>query len=222
MSDCSPKLIQRYYPRYQVSDGSEYAIKDDALAQVSSMLKSLSSVLLAPILLIIGTIDKAFFSQSSVDYVITRFFGNTVIVLLLSALYALIFLGLGSGMTAKRTLSQSKTSLKDMVNVLLIIGEGGGLKEMMQSTGLSAQIATTTSKWAIPTVLSAWLIATLFRAALWSGTVAVAAAAGIAAPMVAQTGDLQKALAVLAIAVGAMIFLMQMMVPSGPSRSIWT
>ncbi|MCX8643913.1 hypothetical protein J3T92_05675 [Bifidobacterium sp. B4081] len=109
-----------------------------------------------------------------------------------------------------------------MVNVLLIIGEGGGLKEMMQSTGLSAQIATTTSKWAIPTVLSAWLIATLFRAALWSGTVAVAAAAGIAAPMVAQTGDLQKALAVLAIAVGAMIFLMQMMVPSGPSRSIWT
>lgn len=201
-----PKLMQRYYLRYQVSDGSEYATKDDALAQAPSMLKSLPSVLLAPILLIIGTIGKAVFSKGSVGCVITQFFGNTVVALLLSALYALIFLGLGSGMTAKKTLSQSKTSLKGVVNVLLIIGAGGGLKEMLQSTGLSDQIATTTAKWAIPTVLLAWLIAALFRVALGSGTVAVAAAAGIVAPMVAQADDLHKALAVLAIAVGAMIF----------------
>lgn len=109
-------------------------------------------------------------------------------------------------MTAKKTLSQSKTSLKGVVNVLLIIGAGGGLKEMLQGTGLSDQIATTTAKWAIPTVLLAWLIAALFRVALGSGTVAVAAAAGIVAPMVAQADNLHKALAVLAIAVGAMIF----------------
>lgn len=201
-----PKLMQRYYLRYQVSDGSEYATKDDDLAQAPGILKSLPSVLLAPVLLIIGTIGKAVFSEGSVGYVITQFFGNTVVALLLSALYALIFLGLGSGMTAKKTLSQSKTSLKGVVNVLLIIGAGGGLKEMLQSTGLSDQIATTTAKWAIPTVLLAWLIAALFRVALGSGTVAVAAAAGIVAPMVAQADDLHKALAVLAIAVGAMIF----------------
>ncbi|MCI1979367.1 MAG: GntP family permease [Bifidobacteriaceae bacterium] len=201
-----PKIMSKHYLKYEVSDGSGISDQEVDVEHAPSLGVSLPAVLLAPALLILGTIGKAFFPEGTVGYEVTQFLGNSVIALLLAALYALIFLGLRTGMSADKTLGVTKKSFKGIVNVLMTIGAGGGLKQMLESIKLSQEIADVTAQWAIPVVLLAWIIAALFRVALGSGTVAVTAAAGIVAPMVAQADDVHKALVVLAIAVGAMIF----------------
>ena len=202
-----PKLMQKQYLTYAVNDGSEFDQSATAGEDRSpSLAAALTSVLLAPAMMVIGTLGDAVFPKSSIAWTVTHFMGNAVISLLIAALFSMVFLGLRLGMSGNKVLGLSKTSLKPIVNVLLIIGAGGGLKAMLEGVGLSKIIATTTAEWAIPMVLLAWLIAALFRIALGSGTVAVTAAAGIVAPMLAQSDSVHKAMMVLAICTGSMIF----------------
>lgn len=201
-----PKLFQRQYLTYEVSDGSEFGFAETHHDRAPGIVAALAAVLLAPLLMVLGTIGNAIFAEGSLGAAVAGFIGSPIIALLLAALYSLTVLGLGAGMNASKVLGESKASLKPVVNVLLIIGAGGGLKEMLSAIGLSDTIADYTAQWAIPVVLLAWIIAALFRIALGSGTVAVTAAAGIVAPMVAQADDVHKALAALSVATGAMIF----------------
>jgi GntP family gluconate:H+ symporter len=201
-----PKLMQKHYLTYAVNDGSEFGFEEAKRERTPGLGMSLASVLIAPVLMVLGTVGNAIIPDGSSAAVISDFIGNPIIALLLAALYSLIVLGLRGGMNFTKILSESKSSLKPVVNVLLIIGAGGGLKEMLSAIGLSDTIADYTSHWAIPVVLLAWVIAALFRVALGSGTVAVTAAAGIVAPMVASADPMHQALAALAVATGAMIF----------------
>lgn len=201
-----PRLFARNYLAYPVSDGSEFGFTENHHENSPKLGASLLAVVIAPVLMVLGTIGAAIFPEGSFGASVAGFLGNSVLALLIAALYAIVVLGLRSGMSSGTVLNESKASMKPVVNVLLIIGAGGGLKEMLSAIGLSDTIAASTQNWAIPAVLLAWLIAALFRIALGSGTVAVTAAAGIVAPMVAQSDDIHRALAALAVATGAMIF----------------
>lgn len=174
-----PRLCEKNYLKFPVKDGSEFNFHDNGGIEKSpSLAVSLASVLIAPVLMVLGTIGKSAFPEHSAASSITQFIGNAVISLLIAALFSIVALGLGVGMSGSKVLRLCKSSLKPIVNVLLIIGAGGGLKDMLKAIGLSDIISTTTAKWAIPVVLLGWLVAALFRIALGSGTVAVTAAAG--------------------------------------------
>ncbi|WFP15794.1 hypothetical protein [Citricoccus muralis] len=92
-----------------------------------------------------------------------------------------------------------------MAMILLVMGAGGAFKEVLVSAGIADYIAETTSGLNFSPLLLAWVIAALLPIALGSATVAVATAAGVAAPLVAATGASPE-LMVLATACGSTAF----------------
>ncbi|MFF5566882.1 SLC13 family permease [Streptomyces sp. NPDC012623] len=171
-----------------------------------SLAACLSTVLVAPVMMIVGTLlpdalpDHGWYSPV-LDAV-----GSPVIALLVSVLYAYYALGLRLGWSGPSLLANTKKGLTPVINLLLIIGAGGALKGMLSAIGLSDIIADSAQHWSISPVLFAWLIAAIFRIALGSGTVAVAAATGIVAPLLAHQSGTPVELIVLATCTGAMIF----------------
>ena len=94
---------------------------------------------------------------------------------------------------------------KSMAMILLVIAAGGAFKEVLTAAGIADYIKEMTSGWSISPIILAWLIAVILRIALGSASVAVATAAGIAAPLVADSGVSPEVM-VLATACGSVAF----------------
>ncbi|MEW9208443.1 gluconate:H+ symporter [Citrobacter werkmanii] len=171
-----------------------------------SLAVALTTVMIAPFLMIIGTIGLDFLPKTGVVTEIFQAIGNPVITLGLALIYAMIFLGRAVGFSNDGILAISKRSIIPIVGLLLIIGGGGGLKNMLTAIGLSDIISSLATDWSIPPLLFAWLVAAVFRIALGSGTVAVSASGGIVAALLAAHPDTNAALLVLSTTTGAMIF----------------
>ncbi|EBA4668731.1 gluconate transporter [Salmonella enterica] len=171
-----------------------------------SLAVALTTVMIAPFLMIIGTIGLDFLPKTGVVTEIFQAIGNPVITLGLALIYAMIFLGRAAGFSNEGILAISKKSIVPIVGLLLIIGGGGGLKSVLTAIGLSDIISSLANDWSIPPLLFAWLVAAVFRIALGSGTVAVSASGGIVAALLAAHPDTNAALLVLSTTTGAMIF----------------
>ncbi|MFD7705944.1 SLC13 family permease [Streptomyces sp. NPDC059786] len=173
---------------------------------VPSLAACLTTVLVAPVMMIVGTLLPDALPEHGWYSPVLDAVGSPVIALLVSALFAYYTLGIRLGMTGSGLLADTKKGLTPVISLLLIIGAGGALKGMLSAIGLSDIIADSAQHWSISPVLFAWLIAAIFRIALGSGTVAVAAATGIIAPLLAQQSSTPAELIVLATCTGAMIF----------------
>lgn len=171
-----------------------------------SLAVALTTVMIAPFLMIIGTIGLDFLPKTGVITEIFQAIGNPVITLGLALIYAMIFLGRAAGFSNEGILAISKKSIVPIVGLLLIIGGGGGLKNILTEIGLSDIISHLATDWSIPPLIFAWLVAAVFRIALGSGTVAVSASGGIVAALLAANPNTNAALLVLSTTTGAMIF----------------
>ncbi|MEV1026876.1 SLC13 family permease [Streptomyces sp. NPDC050264] len=189
--------------------GTAVAVRSEVKAPATrqpTLAACLSTVLVAPVMMIVGTLlpdalpDHGWYSP------VLDAIGNPVIALLVSVLYAYWALGIRLGSNSTQLLANTKKGLTPVISLLLIIGAGGALKGMLNGIGLSDIIADHTQSWSISPILFAWLIAAIFRIALGSGTVAVAAATGIITPVLAQHPGTPVELIVLATCTGAMIF----------------
>ncbi|GAA2313562.1 GntP family permease [Streptomyces kunmingensis] len=189
--------------------GTALAVRSEVKAPATpqpTLAACLSTVLVAPLMMIVGTLlpdalpDHGWYSP------VLDAIGNPVIALLVSVLYAYWALGIRLGSNGAQLLANTKKGLTPVISLLLIIGAGGALKGMLNGIGLSDIIADNTQSWSISPILFAWLIAAIFRIALGSGTVAVAAATGIITPVLAQHPGTPVELIVLATCTGAMIF----------------
>jgi Gnt-I system high-affinity gluconate transporter len=87
--------------------------------------------------------------------------------------------------------------------VMLIIGGGGALKQVLIDSGISNYIVDILSGKDISPLVLAWLIAASLRIALGSATVAALTAAGIALPLIGQS-DVNPELLVLATGAGSL------------------
>ncbi|GCN50773.1 TPA: gluconate:H+ symporter [Escherichia coli] len=171
-----------------------------------SLTVALITVMIAPCLMIVGTIGLDFLPKTGVVTEVFQALGNPVITLGLALVYAMIFLGRAVGFSNEEILSISKKSIVPIVGLLLIIGGGGGLKNILTAIGLSDIISNLATDWSIPPLLFAWLVAAIFRIALGSGTVAVSASGGIVAALLTAHPETNAALLVLSTTTGAMIF----------------
>ncbi|MGP2441250.1 GntT/GntP/DsdX family permease [Streptomyces sp. JW3] len=189
--------------------GTATAVRTEVAAPstgLPSLAACLSTVLVAPVMMIVGTLLPDALPEHGWYSPLFDAIGNPVIALLASVLYAYWVLGVRLGSTGATLLANTKKGLTPVISLLLIVGAGGALKGMLQGIGLSDIIADNTASWSISPILFAWLIAAIFRIALGSGTVAVAAATGIIAPLLAQHPGTPVELIVLATCTGAMIF----------------
>ncbi|MDQ1230762.1 gluconate:H+ symporter [Sphingomonas sp. SORGH_AS_0879] len=89
--------------------------------------------------------------------------------------------------------------------ILLAIGAGGALKQVLVSAGLSDLLARLVTMYAISPLLLGWLVAVGIRLAAGSATVATITAVGIMPGVVAGSGVAPE-LVVLAIGAGSVFF----------------
>lgn len=132
------------------------------------------------------------------------FVGTPLIALTIAVLVGILGLGLGAGMDRGAIASTLGDSLPPIAGILLIVGAGGGLKQVLIDTGLAQIIADTVEGSALPVLLLAWIVAVLIRVATGSATVATVTASGILAPVAADLSSAHVSLMVLAIGAGSL------------------
>jgi GntP family gluconate:H+ symporter len=133
------------------------------------------------------------------------FVGNPIVALLAALLVGIWTFGLARGMTVKEVGKHLDASLTPVAAILLIIGAGGGFKQMLIATGVGKTVGELAVHAQLSPILLAWLVAALIRIATGSATVATITGAGIVAPIVSLVPGVNRELLVLATGAGSLI-----------------
>ena len=168
----------------------------------NSFLSSLLPALLLVIVTIILPIAKTDY-PSSVS--LLTFFGDPIIILLLSVLMASWSLGTCQGMSIKTVMNLYGESVKDVSMILLIVAGSGALKQILVDSGVSSYLGEALKTLSLNPLLLGWLAAAVIRVCVGSATVAGLTAAGVIAPLIATTGT-NVNLMVLSIGAGSLMF----------------
>lgn len=166
---------------------------------------SVLTALIPVFFMALQAISKMTLPADSTIVKIAVFFGDPVIALLIAVIVAIFTFGLNRKKKMAEVMQTITDSITTIAMILLIIGGGGALKQVLVDSGVANYIANIMQGSSISPLLLAWLIAALLRIALGSATVAAMTAAGIVAPIVAATG-VSPELAVIATGAGSVIF----------------
>jgi gluconate:H+ symporter, GntP family len=170
-----------------------------------SFLVTLSGILLPVVLMLARSIADAVAPGSKQPINATLdFLGTPMIALGLAVIYAMIVFGRGGGMDRAAVSKSLSDSLPPIAGILLIVGAGGGFKQVLIDTGIGTVIANAVTGSSISVLVLAWFVAALIRVATGSATVATVTAAGILAPVAASLGGTDVSLMVLAIGAGSL------------------
>lgn len=140
---------------------------------------------------------------SSIVENVMMFIGNPVSAMIISLLFALVTMGWMRRKKNSEIASSIADSVKSIAMLLLVIGGGSALKQILIDGGISVQIANMFKDSPLSPLLLAWIITVILRVALGSATVAALTAAGLVQPMLATASPNTAALMVLAIGAGS-------------------
>jgi len=164
---------------------------------------SILTALMPVILMAIGALASIVFADYDIRLPFFKFIGEPVIALLISLLIAIFTLGVFRGKTLQSISDIFSGSVKDIAMIMLIIGGGGALKQVLIDSGISDYIVANLNGTNMSPLILAWIIAASLRIALGSATVAALTAAGIAYPLIGQSG-VNPELLVLATGAGSL------------------
>jgi Gnt-I system high-affinity gluconate transporter len=170
-----------------------------------SLANSLISALLPVFLLIATSFLLMQVNEQHPSYPLLVLIGDPSAVMLFSLIFATFSLGVFHGKPMGEIMGEYGLAVKEIALVLLIIAGAGAFKEVLVSSGVSADLATTLQNWPIDPIILGWLIAALIRVSIGSATVAALTAAGMVAPLVVS-GAANPNLMVLSIGAGSLIF----------------
>ncbi|GGX89774.1 gluconate:H+ symporter [Streptomyces minutiscleroticus] len=170
-----------------------------------SFALAMITVLMPPVLMLIGTVGTANADKGSLLYTFFEACDSAVLSLLAAVVFAFFALGVRSGFGLGQLQKMAGKGLGPVGGIVLILGAGGGLKAMLTETGIDKLISDYAVDWAVPPLVLGWLVAALLRICLGSATVATAAATGIVAPLLAASPGVSPELMVLATASGAVM-----------------
>ena len=131
--------------------------------------------------------------------------GHPITALLLALLLSLYTFGYTQGIGSKQILKLLDASLAPTAAIILIIGAGGGFKQMLVTSGVGDVIGHMAVNAQISPILLAWLVAAVIRIATGSATVATITGAGIVVPVVGMIPGVNRELLVLATGAGSLI-----------------
>jgi gluconate:H+ symporter, GntP family len=170
-----------------------------------SFLATLVTILLPVALMLIRTVADVSLSKADRVRQWADFVGDPAIALLIGVLVALWMFGIASGFDRARLNTFTTEALTPIASILLIIGAGGGFKQVLVDSGIGTAIGRGVNSLSISALLLAWVVAVLIRLATGSATVATVTAAGIMAPIVAHS-SVNRPLLALAIGCGSLFF----------------
>jgi Gnt-I system high-affinity gluconate transporter len=182
-----------------------FQAKPIAEDQLPDSANSFLTALLPVILLAATTILPYVTTPTEFGKMIIQFFGDPVIVMLLSLLTATFTLGVHTGKSIKAIMDIYSDAMKDVALILLIVAGAGVLKQVFSDSGVSDKIAESLKTWNVHPLILGWVIAGIIRVAIGSATVAGLTAAGIIVKLIPQM-NVDPNLMVLSIGAGSLLF----------------
>jgi GntP family gluconate:H+ symporter len=167
---------------------------------------TLFTILLPVALMLFRTFVDVLASKPSSFKSVADFVGDPVVALLVAVFFAMWAFGLARGLKGTEVNRFVGAALAPAAGILLIIGAGGGFKQVLVDSGIGTAIAKAAEHTGLSVLLVAWLIAVLIRLATGSATVATVTAAGIVAPLVTSQAGVNRPLVALAIGCGSLFF----------------
>ena len=169
-----------------------------------SFAVALVGILLPVVLMLAQAIREATSPDAAGTWVgVLDFLGTPMIAIGIAAVYAMVFFAIGGGMDRSAVSKSLESALPPVAGVLLIVGAGGGFKQVLIDTGIGGVIADAVKDSGISVLLVAWVVSALVRVATGSATVATVTAAGIMAPIAQDLSSPVVSLLVLAIGAGS-------------------
>ncbi|TDW93393.1 GntP family gluconate:H+ symporter [Kribbella pratensis] len=171
-----------------------------------SFTATIVTVLLPVALMLIKAASDVWMSKDNAAYPFLQFIGDPVVALLIAVLLAMFTFGTAVGFGIPELSRKIGESLLPISGVMLIVGAGGGFKQVLVDGGTGTAIAKIAIAANLSALLLGWIVAVLIRLATGSATVATVTAAGIVAPLATGESTTYLALVVLAIGAGSLFF----------------
>lgn len=187
-------------------DGADAASGDQADARPRPSFGIALTAILLPVVLMLAKAlaDVITPGSKSLGKQLLDFVGNPPVALLLAVIAGVFLLG-GSAKMTKNDLARTlEGALPPIAGILLIVGAGGGFKQVLIDSGIGDVITKAVIGSGLPVLLLAWVVAALVRVATGSATVATVTAAGLLAPVAATLPPTHVALMVLAVGSGSL------------------
>jgi GntP family gluconate:H+ symporter len=166
---------------------------------------TLFTVLLPVGLMLLKSASDVFLPEGNPMRAWMDFIGDPITALLAALLLSFYTFGKARGFDSRRILKFLDECLAPTAAIVLIIGAGGGFKQMLVDSGVGNAIGQLAVQADISPILLAWLAAGAIRIATGSATVATITGAGLVAPVVAMVPDVNRELLVLATGAGSLI-----------------
>ncbi|WP_040166718.1 GntP family permease [Microbacterium gorillae] len=165
---------------------------------------TMTCVLLPVVLMMAKAIADIFEPKSmSAWKLVLDFLGTPMIALLLTVIIGMVVLGRGGRMGRDGIMGSVESGLPPIAGIILIVGAGGGFKQVLIDTGIGDVITGLVAQSGVSVLLIGWFVAALVRVATGSATVAIVTASGIMAQSAAGLSPTHTALLVLAVGSGS-------------------
>ena len=198
-------FIAKYVDIKPSDELMEQLAREPQTKELPGFAITLITVLSPVFLMLLKTFVDVSLPEGSAMRDLMDFIGNPIVALLAALLLSLYTFGMARGFTRQQVLKFVDQSLAPTAAIVLIIGAGGGFKQMLVNSGVGTAIGQLAVHAQISPLLLAWFVAGVIRVATGSATVATITGAGIVAPLVTLIPGTNRELLVLATGAGSLI-----------------
>jgi len=201
-------VLSKFFSKLEINPPNNlYVFNETPKNKLPSLPMSLLTTLSPVVLMLLGVV--IIFSTGNKEETlwisIAKFISNPNIALFISVIIGLYTLGVRQGRNVSELMKSLEKSIAGIAMIILIIGSGGALKQVIFDSGVAEYIKSITIDMKLNPILLSWVVAALLRLAIGSATVATITAAGIMLPIVAASG-VKPELMVLATGSGSLMF----------------
>ncbi|MGJ7607856.1 GntP family permease [Variovorax sp. LT1R20] len=199
------KYISKYVPGEASPELLAQLAREPEARELPGFGITLVTILLPVALMLLKTFADVALDDKNIVRQWLDFIGHPITALLAALLLSLYTFGYARGFTSKQIMKFVDDSLAPTAAIVLIIGAGGGFKQMLVTSGVGNAIGQMALHAQVSPILLAWLVAGLIRIATGSATVATITGAGIVAPLATLVPGVNLELLVLATGAGSLI-----------------
>jgi GntP family gluconate:H+ symporter len=186
---------------------AEFTKRDvEPLASAPSFGVTLGTVLLPVVLMLGKAVADVLLAKDNIARSWIDFIGDPLMALLLAVIVAMFTFGYVRGFSKEKVSALLGSSLAPIAGIVMIIGAGGGFKQMLIAGGIGTAIGKAAVTSSLSPLVLGWLIAVGIRLATGSATVATVTAAGLMAPIMKDLQGTNLPLMALAIGAGSLFF----------------
>lgn len=199
------KWIAERIPGNPSKELMDQIAKESTHENMPSFTVTLVTILLPVFLMLLKTFADVALPDGHAFRVWMDLIGHPITALLAALLLAFYTFGAARGFDRQQLIKLLDQSLAPVAAIVLIVGAGGGFKQMLVASGVGDLIGHMAVQTQISPILLAWLVAAVIRVATGSATVATITGAGIVAPVVGMVPGVNRELLVLATGAGSVI-----------------